>query len=81
MRAIGKGSLASILAMGLHVTRIILFDCAGRRLTIAMAIIPFVPFAALGCSTGSGNINLNGDGGVELSDFFEVAYAFRRLSR
>ena len=39
MRAIGKGSLSSILAVGLHVTRIILF-VAFVGLTIAMIVMP-----------------------------------------
>jgi hypothetical protein len=74
MRAIGKGSLASILAVGLHVTRIILWIALGG-VAIAMAVIPFVPFL-VGAFTGSDHVDINGDGGIELSDFFEVAYAF-----
>lgn len=74
MRAIGKGSLASILAMGLHVTRIILW-IALFGVAVAMAVIPFVPFL-VGVFTGSDHVNINGDGNVDLSDFFEVAHAF-----
>lgn len=40
MRAIGKGSLASLLAMGLHFTRIILW-IAFIGLAVAMAVVPF----------------------------------------
>lgn len=45
MRAIGKGSLASLLAVGLHVTRIILW-IALVGLAIAMIATPFVPMIA-----------------------------------
>ncbi|HXI86928.1 MAG TPA: hypothetical protein VNH64_05685 [Parvularculaceae bacterium] len=48
MKAIGKGSLSSILAAGLHVVRIIMF-AAFFGLCIAAAVLPFVP-ALIGMS-------------------------------
>ncbi|HOP21264.1 MAG TPA: DUF2975 domain-containing protein [Parvularculaceae bacterium] len=42
MRAIGKGSLASILAAGLHAVRIVIF-IAFFGLSIAAVIMPFLP--------------------------------------
>ncbi len=72
MRAIGKGSLASILAVGLHVTRIILWIALGG-VAIAIVLIPFVPFIA-GVFTGSDHLDVTGD--LEVSDFFEVTHAF-----
>ena len=42
MRAIGKGSLSSILAVGLHITRVILFIAL---FGLAMAMI-FMPLAS-----------------------------------
>lgn len=72
MRAIGKGSLASILAVGLHVTRIILWIALGGA-AIAMMIIPFVPFLA-SIFTGGDGFDIDGD--VDVGDFFEVTHAF-----
>lgn len=72
MRAIGKGSLASILAVGLHVTRIILWIALGGT-AIAMMVMPFVPFLV---STFTGSEDLVMDGDIEVGDFFEVTHAF-----
>ncbi|WP_425410361.1 DUF2975 domain-containing protein [Hyphococcus sp.] len=72
MRAIGKGSLASILAVGLHVTRVVLWIALGG-ITFAIILMPFVPFIA-GIFTGSDHINIDGD--IESGDFFEVTHAF-----
>lgn len=72
MRAIGKGSLASILAVGLHVTRIILWIALGGT-AIALMVTPFVPFLAA-VFTGSDGLVVDGD--VEVGDFFELTHAF-----
>ncbi|WDI32620.1 DUF2975 domain-containing protein [Hyphococcus flavus] len=72
MRAIGKGSLASILAVGLHVTRIILWVVL-FGVTIAMIAFPFVPFVA-DIFTDSDNVSING--GFEIGEYFEVTHAF-----
>ena len=62
MRAIGKGSLSSILAVGLHVTRIILF-VAFVGLTIAMIVMPIAS-------------GFDVDKSIERSDYFDVAFHF-----
>ena len=74
MRAIGKGSLASILAVGLHVTRVILMIAFGG-LTIAMVVVPFVPIIAGGLS-GIPGVDINSDIGVTGGDYVEVANHF-----
>lgn len=70
MKAIGKGSLASILAIGLHVTRIILW-LALFGLLIAMVIVPLIPYFATVFSTADINI----DGGA-VEEFLDVASTF-----
>ena len=74
MRAIGKGSLSSILAVGLHVTRIILFIAL---FGLAMAMI-FMPLASgVGeMAAGMENVDIDGDVSVSRSDYFDVAYNF-----
>lgn len=72
MRAIGKGSLSSILAVGLHVTRIILI-IALVGLTIAMVVMPIVAGVAL---IGGDHVNIDGDMSSSPSDYFDVAYNF-----
>ena len=42
MRAIGKGSLSSLLAVGLHVTRVVLWFVLGGT-AIALIVVPFTP--------------------------------------
>ena len=66
MRAIGKGSLASLLAMGLHFTRIILW-VAFIGLAIAMAV---VPFATLISGAMDGGI------GVSAEKYLNIAHHF-----
>ena len=74
MRAIGKGSLASILAMGLHVTRIILF-IALFGLTIAMVMLPLV--SGIGVMLGGmENVRVDADLSVSRADYFDIAYSF-----
>ncbi len=72
MRAIGKGSLASILAMGLHVTRIILL-IALFGLGAAIILMPFVPFI-IDIFRDSEDVRISG--GADLSDFIEVTHGF-----
>ncbi len=72
MRAIGKGSLASILAVGLHITRVILWVALGG-LTIALVILPFTPFLARIFSGSDGFVV---DGVVDAEDFIKVSSAF-----
>lgn len=76
MRAIGKGSLASILAMGLHFTRIIL-AVAFFGLTIAMVVVPFVPFV-VGTVQGIPGLNIEADidAGVSAGEYVEIAHHF-----
>jgi len=64
MRAIGKGSLSSLLAVGLHVTRIVLwFALAG--LAIALIVVPLWPM-----------FSDPGDGGETVDKFIGVAHMF-----
>lgn len=43
MKAIGKGSLASILAAGLHIARVVIF-IAFFGMSVAAVVMPFLPF-------------------------------------
>ncbi len=72
MRAIGKGSLSSILAVGLHVTRVILWIMLGL-VTLALIIMPFAP-AIADLFSHSDDINI--DGVIDAEDFIKVFYAF-----
>ncbi|MHA7873052.1 MAG: DUF2975 domain-containing protein [Hyphococcus sp.] len=74
MRAIGKGSLASLLAMGLHFTRIILW-IAFIGLAIAMVVVPFVPII-VGSIDSFANLDIDGDVTVEAGDYLEIAHHF-----
>ena len=74
MRAIGKGSLSSILAAGLHVTRIILW-IGFIGLSIAMVVIPFLSGVVSLAESASGGA-VNADIDVEPGDYIEVAYHF-----
>ncbi|MEO1136225.1 MAG: DUF2975 domain-containing protein [Pseudomonadota bacterium] len=74
MRAIGKGSLSSILAVGLHVTRIILL-IAFFGVTIALIIMPFVP-TLVDFFSGSDSVTINDGDGIDVGDFFDVANTF-----
>jgi len=66
MRAIGKGSLASILAVGLHITRIILW-IAFIGLSIALVVVPLGSIISIGA--GSEAI-----AGVD--NYLEIAHQF-----
>lgn len=74
MRAIGKGSLSSILAVGLHITRIILF-IALIGLTIAMIVMPFAS-GVVEFTSGMENVEIDGDMSSDRGDYFDVAYNF-----
>ncbi|PQA88424.1 DUF2975 domain-containing protein [Hyphococcus luteus] len=70
MKAIGKGSLSSILAMGLHITRIIMWIAFGG-VTIALIVLPFVPALTM---------MFGGDADIEGDEFFDVALAFATIA-
>jgi Protein of unknown function (DUF2975) len=70
MRAIGKGSLASILAMGLNITRIILW-LAFIGFSIALVVIPFASII-YGMFQGFDG----GDALVDGADYIQIAYQF-----
>jgi len=74
MRAIGKGSLASLLAMGLHFTRIIIW-IGFIGLAIAMVVVPFVPLIVSAVDS-VGHVNVDGDIGVDGGEFLEIAHHF-----
>lgn len=74
MRAIGKGSLSSILAIGLHITRVILWIMLGA-VTLALIILPFAPVIA-DIFAGGDAVVFDGDGFVGAEDFIKVSSAF-----
>lgn len=74
MRAIGKGSLASIIAIGLHFTRFILW-AAFIGLTIAMVIAPLVP-ALLNLVSGVSGVEIDGVVLIDAEDYIEIAHHF-----
>ena len=74
MRAIGKGSLASILAMGLHLSRIIIW-IAVVGLSIAVVMIPFAAMM-LGWLHGFENLNVDADIDISSGDYLEIAHHF-----
>ena len=74
MRAIGKGSLSSILAMGLHGTRVILWIALGG-VTLALMILPFASVIA-NMFAGDDVFIFENGGVVDAEDFIKVASAF-----
>ncbi len=74
MRAIGKGSLASILAIGLHFIRIILW-IGFVVLAIAMVAVPFVPLI-VDAVTGVAGIDFDKDISAGGEDYMNVAHQF-----
>lgn len=74
MRAIGKGSLASILAVGLNFTRIFLW-IGFVGLSIAMVIAPLLSVIAE-ILQGADGINLDADISVSRGDYLGVAHHF-----
>jgi hypothetical protein len=74
MKAIGKYSIASVLAWGLHVARIVIF-CAFVGLSIAAIFAPILPFIApaiedLPGAHFEGDIDISGGDYVELMSHF-----------
>ncbi|MEQ8748221.1 MAG: DUF2975 domain-containing protein [Amphiplicatus sp.] len=74
MKALGKGSIASFLAAGLHVARVVIF-IAFFGLAIASIVLPFLPLLA-DLATRSDQLNFEGDAVFEVSDIIEVLYYF-----
>ncbi|MFN0023977.1 MAG: DUF2975 domain-containing protein [Parvularculaceae bacterium] len=74
IRAIGKGSLASILAVGLHVVRVVVW-IAFAGLSAAVVAIPFIPAVATFLA-GADGARITGDIGVDAGDFVEVLKHF-----
>jgi len=74
MKAIGKGSLASLLAAGLHIVRAIMF-VAFFGLCVAAAVMPFVP-ALIALSHHVHGVNIETDNGVSVGDYVKVLNAF-----
>ncbi|MEQ1929020.1 MAG: DUF2975 domain-containing protein [Parvularculaceae bacterium] len=74
MKAIGKYSIASILAWGLHVARVIVF-CAFVGLSIAAVFTPILPFLAPAIERLPGvghdaTIDISGGAYVEIMNHF-----------
>lgn len=74
IRAIGKGSLASILAVGLHIVRVIVW-IAFAGLSAALIAIPMIPPFAEWVAHIDG-ASIEGDIGVDAGDFVEVLRYF-----
>lgn len=72
MKALGKGSIASLLAAGLHVARAIIF-IAFIGLSIAAVVAPFLPLL-IGLAERNEHVNI--ESGLEWSDVIEVFYYF-----
>jgi hypothetical protein len=74
LKAIGKGSIASILAIGLHVVRVVVWiGFAG--LSAAIVAIPIIPSVAEFISHIDG-VSIDGDIDVDAGDFVEVLRYF-----
>jgi NADH:ubiquinone oxidoreductase subunit 6 (subunit J) len=74
MRAIGKGSLASLLAAFLNIARIIIW-IAFAGLAVAVVIIP-VGALVFGWLQGVESLNIDGEFHIGRDDYTEVAYQF-----
>lgn len=74
IKAIGKGSLASILAVGLHIVRVIVW-IAFAGLSVAVVLLPFLPAAAEWISSMRG-VDISGDIDVDGGDYVEILYHF-----
>ena len=74
MRAIGKGSLASILAVGLNFTRIFLW-IGFVGLSIAMVVVPLLSVIAELVQDVDG-VNLDADISAGRDDYLELAHHF-----
>jgi hypothetical protein len=74
MKAIGKGSLASVLAAGLHIVRIVIF-CAFFGLSIAAVAMPLAPLVLMGVEQALGR-DLNADIDIDVGDYVELLHHF-----
>lgn len=74
MKAIGKRSLASILAVILHGIRIVLW-IAFAGLTAAVFIVPLVP-AIVNFAVNAGGVDVTGDIDVTFGDYVEIVAHF-----
>lgn len=74
IKAIGKGSLASILAVALHVVRVVVW-IAFAALSAAIVAIPFIPAVAKIIS-GANGVSLEGEIDIDAGDFVEVLKYF-----
>jgi hypothetical protein len=74
LKAIGKGSIASVIAIGLHLVRVIVWiGFAG--LSAAIVAIPLIPTVAEWISHIDG-VSIDGDIDVDAADFVEVLRYF-----
>ncbi len=74
MKAIGKGSIASILAVALHVVRIVVW-CGFMGLTVAVVILPFVPLI-VELAARSGGVDVTAEIDITYGDYLEVIAHF-----
>ena len=74
IKAIGKGSLASILAVGLHVVRVIVW-IAFAGLSVAVVLLPFLPPAAEWLSSVRG-VDISADLDVDGGDYIKILFHF-----
>ena len=74
IKAIGKGSLASILAVVLHVVRVIVW-IVFAALSAAIVAIPFLPAVARFIA-GADGVSIDGHLDVDAGDFVEVLKHF-----
>lgn len=74
MKAIGKGSIASFLAAGLHVIRVLLW-IALFGLTIAMVVVPLAP-PAIDWAIRHEHVSIDADLDIESGTMVEVVFAF-----
>jgi hypothetical protein len=74
IKAIGKGSLASILAVALHVVRVVVW-IAFAALSAAIVAIPFLPAVAKFVA-GAEGVSIDADLDIDAADFVEVLKHF-----
>ncbi|GAB4528762.1 MAG: DUF2975 domain-containing protein [Amphiplicatus sp.] len=74
MKALGKGSLASILAAGLHIVRIVIF-IAFAGLAIAAIMLPLAP-ALIELASRVEGVNVESDLVIEGGDYIRLVYYF-----
>ncbi len=74
IKAIGKGSLASILAVCLHIVRVVVWICFAA-LSAAIVAIPFIPAVAR-LIAGADGMSIDADLDIDAGDFVEVLKHF-----